>query len=253
MLRKFAERISRGVVLKRRLPAEFNRAVIYVSPDAALAYWKPRLGEHDPHLLSLARQQVKPGSVVWDIGANVGLFSFAAAELAGPKGSVLAVEPDIWLAQLLRRSARLARGRGLDVQVLPAAIADTPGALVLTVAVRGRAANVLEVCGPSIVAGGTRERQLVPTLTLDLLLDVARPPDLLKIDVEGAEIFVLRGATRLLNEIKPIVYCEVDKPRHQEAAAIFKAAGYKLFDGDAAPEQRRELDVCTWNTLACPG
>jgi FkbM family methyltransferase len=49
---------------------------------------------------------VRPGSVVWDIGASVGLFSFSAAALAGPGGFVLAIEPDVWLAHLLARSAQ---------------------------------------------------------------------------------------------------------------------------------------------------
>jgi len=72
----------------------FGRAPILVSPDSALAYWKPELGSVDPYLLSMVRELVRPGMMVWDIGANVGLFSFAAAALGA---QVLAVEPDIWL------------------------------------------------------------------------------------------------------------------------------------------------------------
>ena len=81
--------------MQRRLPKVFGGAPILVSPDSALAFWKRDLGSVDPYLLSMARELVRPGMVVWDIGANVGLFAFAAAALGAPQ--VLAVEPDIWL------------------------------------------------------------------------------------------------------------------------------------------------------------
>jgi hypothetical protein len=84
--------MSRGLVLRRHLPAEFNRLPIYVSPEAGLRYWRRRLEKVDPPLLRMVRELVKPGSVVWDVGANVGLFSLSAAALAGPSGSVLAIE-----------------------------------------------------------------------------------------------------------------------------------------------------------------
>src|ERR1041385_9098249 len=105
-LRRLAERMSRGLVLRRRLSAEFNRLPIYVSPEAGLRYWRHHLDKVDPSLLRMVHELVKPGSIVWDIGANVGLFSLSAAALAGPSGSVLAVEPDLWLANLLSKSAR---------------------------------------------------------------------------------------------------------------------------------------------------
>jgi tRNA G37 N-methylase Trm5 len=52
----------------------------------------------------MVRELVRPGTTVWDIGANVGLFSFAAASLGA---QVVAVEADIWLANLMQRSAQL--------------------------------------------------------------------------------------------------------------------------------------------------
>jgi len=81
-VRTLAEHLSRGRVLKRRLPAEFGAAPIFVSPDAALCFWHKDLANCDPALLDAARELVQPGDVVWDVGANVGLFSFAAAARA---------------------------------------------------------------------------------------------------------------------------------------------------------------------------
>src|SRR5271168_2308423 len=104
-LRKLAERLSRGVVLRRHLPGDFQRLPLYVTPEAGLRHWF-RLSGVDRHLLAMARELVRPASVVWDVGANVGLFAFSAAAMAGPSGLVLAIEPDIWLAHLVDRSAR---------------------------------------------------------------------------------------------------------------------------------------------------
>ena len=47
----------------------------------------------------MVHEMVRPGDVVWDIGANVGLFAFAAANRAGSSGQVIAVEPDLWLSE----------------------------------------------------------------------------------------------------------------------------------------------------------
>ena len=72
VLRELLKRISRRVVLQRRLPNAFGAVPILVSPDSALAYWKRDLDRVDPYLLSMARELVRPGMMVWDIGANVG-------------------------------------------------------------------------------------------------------------------------------------------------------------------------------------
>jgi hypothetical protein len=90
-VRALAERFSRGRVLKRQLPARFGGAPIFVSPDAALRFWRKDLAKCDPPLFDAADELVRPGDVVWDVGANVGLFTFAAAARAGATGRVLAV------------------------------------------------------------------------------------------------------------------------------------------------------------------
>src|ERR1700686_2980136 len=104
-IRGLVEHLSRGVVLRRHLPARFGRLPIYVTPEAGLRYWS-RMSRVDSVLYSMAEEMVKPGSVVWDVGANVGLFSFCAAALSGPSGRVLAIEPDFWLAHLINRSSK---------------------------------------------------------------------------------------------------------------------------------------------------
>ncbi len=63
-----------------------------VSPEGGLRYlW--RIEKVDPLLLELSRKFVQKGDIVWDIGANLGLFSAAASYFAGPAGQVVSVSP----------------------------------------------------------------------------------------------------------------------------------------------------------------
>jgi len=253
VLRALLERLSRDRVVRRRLPRALGGAALYVSPDAALKLWRRDLSQADPLLLRLAAELVRPGAAVWDIGANVGLFTFAAAFRSGPAGRVLAVEADDWLAALVRRSAAAAGPAYAPVDVLAAAVADRPGVADLWIAERGRAGNHLRTAGGSTQTGGHRETRKVVTVTLDGLLADFPAPELVKIDVEGAEALCLQGAGRLLAEVRPAVICEVTAENAEAVAEQFRRHGYALFDAAAAPELRRPLAVPVWNTLALPG
>ena len=91
IVRTIAERLSRGRSFRYRLPQIYGGCRFYITPEAGLRYWIPRHRiKADENLLRNALETVKPGSVVWDVGANMGLFSFVAAGLAGPQGRVYA-------------------------------------------------------------------------------------------------------------------------------------------------------------------
>ena len=124
MLRRMIEGVTRDWIIRRKLPADFLHASIHVTPSAGLRYLYRSIDSVDPVLLSLVKEFVKPSSVVWDVGSNVGLFSFAAASLSGPLGHVVAIEPDTWLVQLLRRSAAYQPAGSAPVQVIGAAVAS---------------------------------------------------------------------------------------------------------------------------------
>lgn len=233
-VRRIAERLARGRTLWRRLPRDLSRAPLLVSPDAALQLVKPGDAAFDPMLLRFCREDVAPGAVVWDVGANVGIVSLGAAVRGA---EVLAIEPDPFLGGLLRRTAAHPENRSRGIDVLGAAVAAAPGTARLAIAGRGRASNFLENFGGRSMAGGMRESCLVPLLTLDLLLQDRRSPDLIKIDVEGAEVAVLDGARHLLETARPTVLIEVSGETGPEVLARFAGLGnYRVFDFETGAE-----------------
>lgn len=225
-----AERLSRNRVIKRQLPAEFGSRTLLVSPDSALQYWRHDLSGVAPELFELAGKLVLPGETVWDIGANVGLFSFAAAAKAGLSGQVLAIEPDPWLGTLLRLSAASQAPGAAPVKVLGAAISDSIGIAEFNVASRGRSSNFVSGFGAT-QSGGSRGSFPVITVTLDWLMDCFGAPRVVKIDVEGMDLLALRGAGRVL-ALRPKLIMEVTESNSSEIFATLTACGYQLFEID---------------------
>ena len=230
----------------RQLPKELGGCRFPASFEGGAKFLRLRSHNFDPLLTQFAKDTVQPGSVVWDIGANVGLFVFAAAGLAGPSGTVVAVEPDIWLAGNLRRASRW-NPTAAKVVVLPVAIADDNGLTDFVIAKNGRAVNYLAAALGSAVAGGVREHQTVPTLTLDCLAKNLPMPHVLKIDVEGAEAMVLAGAHTVL-ENRPTILIESSERTSAAVDRILSTYGYGYVD--AATGQRTELPAV--NAIATP-
>lgn len=141
---------------------------------------------------SLFREHVAPGNVVFDVGANVGFYSLTAASMVGPSGRVVAFEPGPKTSARLRENAAL--NGFANLVVVEVAVSDKPGVLHLHLG-EDSEANSLYDAGPA--ATGSVE---VSVLTLDAYAEaegIARV-DLLKIDAEGAEVGIIRGARRIL-------------------------------------------------------
>jgi FkbM family methyltransferase len=132
-------------------------------------------------------EAVRPGDVVVDIGANAGYYSIRAAELVGPTGRVYAIEPSPINLPFLRRNVA-----GLPhVTVLPYAASDSVG--TATFHLTTDTVNDGFEVGP--YAAATHQVR-VDTRPVDLLI---RPPvHMIKVDVQGAELAVLRGMRELI-------------------------------------------------------
>ena len=239
----------RGRHYRRRLPSSFGRRPIWVTPDARLRFLKPWSLSFDRELLEYVNQFVMPGDVVFDIGANVGEFAVAAAHKVGAAGAVLAIEPDPYLAALLQRTAAEEGNRDITLKSTCAAASATCGIKSFSIASRGRAANALVSVG-STQMGGVRYNILVPTLTIDFLSAHWKVPDVIKIDVEGAEKSVLEGAGELLRTRRPLIIIEVSRSE-REVTQLLHEYAYALFDPENVAESA-ELSACKFNTLAIP-
>jgi FkbM family methyltransferase len=169
-----------------------------------------------------------PGDVVLDVGANIGQYAVLAASRVGVTGRVFAVEPNPPARELLERN--LAENELDNVTVLSCAAWDRDEVLFLD---RGEANN----CGTAEVrtAPGREECLEVHAQRLDAVLPElgCQHVDVVKLDIEGAEVLALRGLTGLLeNHLPRAVYCEVTPRRNRfgyegdDLIAFFAELGY---------------------------
>ena len=166
----------------------------------------------------LFQREVHTGNVVYDIGANVGSFTILASVLVGPSGQVVAFEPLEDNLDYLRRHVRLNRLE--NVQVLDVAVADASGEMRFSAhpdRLQGR-----------LDATGSRQ---VRSTTLDEYVKGSRvrPPDCLKIDVEGGEGAVLKGAADVLAKYRPVIFLATHGPAAElECEKLLLNAGYRI-------------------------
>ena len=181
-------------------------------PDVAMAF-----GVYELDTLRLLRRLLKPGMTFVDGGANLGYFTLHAARLGA---GVEAFEPDP--ANRHRLQANLEANPGLSgcVSIHPVALADTAGQAALhhpepTASLNHGSTSLL----PELVGGGAASD--VRTCRLDAVVDAA---DIVKLDVEGAELRAISGATSLLrSERPPALIVEINQ-------AACRAAGHRPGD-----------------------
>jgi FkbM family methyltransferase len=165
--------------------------------------------------LEVAYRAAKPGAVAVDVGAHAGLFTIAMARAA----EVWAVDP---LPENTRRLQEAAEANGLgNVRVVEAAAGETDGTVTFNLS--------WDPAFGSLVGGGentTGRTVTVPQLRLDTIWQEAGRPSVsfVKVDAEGAELEVLRGAARLLEACRPVLMVETDDP----AAVLRLLPGYEV-------------------------
>jgi len=185
-------------------------------------YW---LGSYEMNKRQAFEREIKPGAVVFDIGANVGFFSLLAAVLAGIKGKVYAFEPLPRNVLFLRKHAALNQ---LDtIEVFEAAVSDHSGEATFDQ-------------GASTAMGHLADsgELKVKMVCLDDMLSEGKinPPDFIKVDVEGAEFLALSGARKLLAEYHPILFLDThNREAHQATIRLLKDFGYHFDVLDGKP------------------
>ena len=235
-------RLSR---LGQRLSADSS---IRVKLGAYVIY----LDAHDPRLLQVPNELLPgaehadvlehflaPGDSFVDIGANHGSLSVMAAHRVGPSGRVVAVEAQPKLAALVERS--LGANQQAPFEVHACAVGESPGRAQFFVPKQTSGSAGLHA---EFSATEEHERLEVEIKTLDSLCDWSKLPGqtLAKLDVEGNELSVLRGARRFIAERRPKILLEVNDASMRAANVTRQALVAELTaQGYAAYVAEREL------------
>ncbi len=215
------------------LVVEREGFVLRIQPTTPLGWNVLLFGTYEPELRAVFRGAMPAGGVAVDAGANIGWHTLLLARLAGPEGRVFAAEPNPSVRE--RLAGNIAANRLENVSILPLALAEAPSRVAFL--------------GPSATDGASGSGHLVPgsaaesgtfeveTRSLDSVVaesGIARL-DLLKIDVEGFELAVLRGAEESIARFRPQIVFEFNAeyaPRGsatvQQFEELFARLRYRL-------------------------
>jgi FkbM family methyltransferase len=173
------------------------------------------------------RSWVVPGTLVVDVGANVGFFTTRLAQWTGPAGRVIAIEPEAANLRLLRRQLETTKVAAM-VEVIEGVAAEKSGTLHLALSPYNPADHRIGDNGVPVRAW-----------TVDELMAARQWPivSLVKIDVQGAEVRVLRGARETIRRFHPVLFIEIDEGALSGAGftadTLFdeiEGQGYHLYD-----------------------
>jgi FkbM family methyltransferase len=175
----------------------------------------------EPHLQAVLKENLREGWVFIDVGANVGVMTFAAAKLVGHSGKVIAFEPNEDNARMLLKGIAK-NGFGGLVRLYPFGLTENQGLFAL----QGSSNTYL-------VAADSSER-LVQSMRGDEVLKGEPRIDFVKLDIEGHEPFALAGLKAVLLTHRPTMLCEfnpyclkthIGKPPEVFAEELFELSG----------------------------
>ncbi len=170
-------------------------------PHTYMGWYIYHRGLYEEGPIHLLRQLLQPGMTFIDVGANIGLYTLIGAHLVGPEGRVLALEPQVEAGQLLQENIRLNSLSNVEFKNI-AASSKRCSASLHQVSISNNGQATLRVLSGEATFG---EPEAIQCHTLDEILaeDEIRDVHGVKIDVEGAELDVLRGFKAGLEERPP--------------------------------------------------
>ena len=160
----------------------------------------------DPHVEACIRTILRPGQTAIDVGANLGYFTAVLAQCVGPAGRVWAFEPVPETYELLTLCTSL--NDYAHVTPIRAALGAANGSTEITY---DRRHSGIATMHPDQVGGGTQRVQLHSLDALVASGEVPPRPDLIKVDVEGHELDVLRGARQTIAAASPAIVFELNE------------------------------------------
>jgi len=176
------------------------------------------IGTYEPLTRRLFREHVKPGDVVFDVGANAGFYTLLASKMVGPTGRVIAFEPLPRNLSYLREHIRI---NGCEnASVMPLAVTATAGS-----------AHFVDESRPSMGSVSDEGTLEVATASLDSLVasGVVPRPNFIKMDIEGGEDEALAGAREVLGTAGLTLVLSTHGYLHHESCwSLLEKAGFTL-------------------------
>ncbi len=174
---------------------------------------------HERYEARLIRGALSPGENFWDIGANIGYFTLLAAAALNNTGEIVAFEPGKVAYERLQENISLNNFTNVTAVNLAASNRGGEAKLYLATEIADTGANLYQ--------GGNERTQfeIIHTIPLDIFFAQKKlpAPHFIKIDVEGAELVVLQGATEILTKSSPLLLIEMEE-KNLTAAGTDKTA-----------------------------
>lgn len=198
------------------------------------------------------------GGLILDVGANTGYYSLLCAS-ASRDVSVIAFEPDPHVLPILAENISINRLQR-KIRVLPVALSDTIGSATLFIPTQEHGSVETSSSLESEFKKTHSETIAVPVSTIDEVLStnrIDRSVSIIKIDVEGHEAAVLRGANHIVKRDNPLIFIEVlPRADFDSINEFIKMHDYKDLrlqpSGMTAPGDDVSFDPIAWNHLLVP-
>ncbi|MDD2903219.1 MAG: FkbM family methyltransferase [Syntrophales bacterium] len=178
---------------------------------------------HERYEANIIESLLHKGEIFWDVGANIGYFTLVAAGALKDTGQIVSFEPG--KEAFARLQANVALNPFHNILIQPLAVADKSGEAVLYLSgeVADSGANLYRP------GKGQTRQEICATVSLDQFCreQGLRPPDFIKMDVEGAELAALKGAENILAQARPLLLLEMEE-KTLKAAGTDKAAIARL-------------------------
>ncbi len=211
-----ANSLSRRII-KRVLAPVMTDSTYRIVQGVAKA-WDIRSGSWMEPEVALAMAQVREGDTVLDIGANFGMYSYHLSHAVGKTGRVYAFEPIPFTSATFRFVARLLQFR--NVELIEKGCGEHNGKMTFTVPIQESGAIVaglVHAKGRNDEREGwqkwARYRQTkeieCEVIAVDEWLPEVSALSLIKCDIEGADLYAMRGAKQTIEKFLPVIICEV--------------------------------------------
>lgn len=188
--------------------------------------WSPLVGGWEPAMQKIMVNVVKPGHVVYDLGANNGLHGLLMAGLVGDKGIVYNFEP---LKDNIDEILENFKFNGItNFKNIQAAVSDKNGIEHFQIGEHHKQGSISNVTNPTGISVE------VKTITLDSFIEEGnRGPNFIKMDIEGAEGPALHGFAKTIGKYQPLMIIELHSPEQDRIVGEFlKQSGYTAFRFD---------------------